>query len=390
MDTIVFTVAGQPITLAELVWAAAGALALIAVWAVLSARRARRERAQAAQDAARRQEALAAQLADLARISQELGGRVEGMAGQLSARQTDISRLMAERLDQVGAAVTGQLSANSEASGLALAGLKERLAVIDSAQARMDAMTKEVVTLKDILSNKQTRGAFGQGRMEAIVRDGLPAQAYDFQFGLKGGVRPDCVIHLPGDDRPLVIDAKFPLEAFTLFKDARAEDARKFAAQRVRADVAKHVKDIADRYLVPGETQDVALMFVPSESLYADLVEHFDDVVQKANRARVVIVSPSLLTIAIQIAQTLTHDARMRDQAHLIQDEMGKLSKDVLLLIDRAQKLEQRFGQMQDAVAEVVTSATKIVKRAQKIDRMEFDDALDAAPTVLRLAKGGE
>ena len=389
MDSIVFIVSGRPVTTAELVWAGVSALGLILLWAILAARRAARERRDAADAAAARQEALNAQLADLARISQELGGRVEGMAGQLNARQNDISRLMAERLDQVSANVTGQLSASAEVSGLALAGLKERLAVIDSAQARMDAMTKEVVTLKDILSNKQTRGAFGQGRMEAIVRDGLPAQAYDFQFGLKGGVRPDCVIHLPGDDRPLVIDAKFPLEAFTLFKDARAEEPRKFAMQRVRTDVGKHVKDIAERYLVPGETQEVALMFVPSESLYADLVEHFDDVVQKANRAKVVIVSPSLLTIAIQIAQTLTNDARMRDQAHLIQDEMGKLAKDVGLLIDRAQKLEQRFGQMQDAVAEVVTSATKIVKRAQKIDRMEFDDSPEAAP-VLRLAKGGE
>ena len=195
---------------------------------------------------------------------------------------------------------------------------------------------------------------------------------------------------MPGDDRPLAIDAKFPLEAFTLFKDARSDEARKAAMQRVRADVGVHVKDIAERYLLPGETQDIALMFVPSESLYADLVEHFDDVVQKANRARVMIVSPSLLTIAIQIAQTLTNDARMRDQAHLIQDEMGKLSKDVALLIERAQKLEGRFTAMQEDVQGVLTSATKIVRRAQKIDRMEFDRQEEAAAPVLRLAKGGE
>src|SRR5579863_1119786 len=352
MDSLAFLLTGRPLSEAQVLAAAGALLALLLLGALIASARARRRRRREAELAAARQEALSRQLADLARISQELGGRVEGMAGQLNARQNDISRLMAERLDQVSANVTGQLSASAEVSGLALAGLKERLAVIDSAQARMDAMTKEVVTLKDILSNKQTRGAFGQGRMEAIVRDGLPAQAYDFQFGLKGGVRPDCVIHLPGDDRPLAIDAKFPLEAFTLFKDARSEEARKFAMSRVRADVGKHVKDVAERYLLPGLTQDIALMFVPSESLYADLVEHFDDVVQKANRAKVVIVSPSLLAMAIQIAQTLTNDARMRDQAHLIQDEMGKLSKDVLLLIDRAQKLEARFGQMQDAVAE--------------------------------------
>jgi DNA recombination protein RmuC len=329
-------------------------------------------------------------LAELARASQLLSGRVDGMAGQLNARQTDISKLMAERLDHVSANVGQKLQANSAETGAALAQLKERLAVMDSAQARMAAMTQEVVSLRDILANKQSRGAFGQGRMEAIVRDGLPPGAFYLQFQLANNKRPDCVIHLPGDDRPLAIDAKFPLEAFTLFKDARSDEARKVAMQRVRNDVGVHVKDIAERYLLPGETQDIALMFVPSESLYADLVEHFDDVVQKANRARVVIVSPSLLAIAIQIAQTLTNDARMRDQAHLIQDEMGKLSKDVGLLIERAQKLESRFTAMQEDVQGILTSATKVVRRTQKIDRMEFDRPEDAPAPVLRLAKGGE
>ena len=186
------------------------------------------------------------------------------------------------------------LETQAQTTGDNLSKLNERLAVIDAAQARHERHDREVVSLKDILANKQTRGAFGQGRMEAIVRDGLPVGAYEFQFTLSNEARPDCVIRLPGDPRLLAVDAKFPLEGFTAFRAARDDEARKAGARRVRADVGKHVRDIAERYLPPGETQDIALMFVPSESIYSDLVEHFDDVVQKAHRARVVIVSPSL------------------------------------------------------------------------------------------------
>ena len=208
--------------------------------------------------------------------------------------------------------------------------------MIDAAQARLTEMTREVVSLKDILANKQARGAFGQGRMEAIVRDGLPAGAYDFQFTLSNRARPDCVIRLPGDPRLLAVDAKFPLEGFSALRAARGDEARKAALARVRADVGKHVKDIAERYLLPGETQDVALMFVPSEAIYSDLVEHFDDVVQKAHRARVVIVSPTLMMMAINVAQAILRDARMRDEAQAIQAEVGKLVNDVRLLTERA------------------------------------------------------
>ena len=208
-------------------------------------------------------------------------------------------------------------------------------------------MTREVVSLKDILANKQSRGAFGQGRMEAIVRDGLPAGAYDFQFTLSNRARPDCVIRLPGDARLL---PSTPIPARRLLGAAGCARRRgaKTAQARVRADVGKHVKDIAERYLLPGETQDIALMFVPSEAIYSDLVEHFDDVVQKAHRARVVIVSPTLMMMAINVAQAILRDARMQDEAQAIQAEVGKLVNDVRLLVDRAAKLETHFRQAQE------------------------------------------
>jgi DNA recombination protein RmuC len=302
---------------------------------------------------------------------------------------------MSERLDNVGQRLGAGLDTHAKSTGDHLAKLNERLAVIDAAQARLAGMTEEVVSLKDILANKQTRGIFGQGRLEAIVRDGLPSGSYEFQATLANRSRPDCVIRLPGDSRPLAVDAKFPLEAFTAHRQARDEDARKAASQRLRADVGKHVRDIAERYLLPGETQDIALMFVPSESIYADLVEHFDDVVQKAHRARVLIVSPSLMMMAIQVMQTIVRDSRLRESVHVIQAEVGKLLGDVRLLAERTGKLDAHFRQAQDDVGLISTSAEKITRRAERIDAMEFsrdagDGAADPLPSpLLRGVAGG-
>ena len=291
----------------------------------------------------------------------ELSGRLSSLGEWLGTRQTDLARLMAERLD-----------AQTRTTGETLGRLNERLAVIDAAQSRLSGMAEQMVSLKDILANKQTRGAFGQGRMETIVRDALPPGAYAFQPTLANKTRPDCVIRLPGDPRPLVIDAKFPLEGIAEFRRARDEDAQKFAARRVRADVGRHVADIAEKYLNPGETQDVALMFVPSESIYADLVEHFEDVVQRAHRARVVIVSPSLMMMAIQIAQSMLRDAAVRESVHTIQAEVGKLVADSRRLAERVARLESHFRAAQDDLGEVMVSAEKVARRAQRIDAMDF------------------
>ena len=264
------------------------------------------------------------------------------------------------------------LDAQAQTTGENLGRLNERLAVIDAAQARLTEMTREVVSLKDILANKQARGAFGQGRMEAIVRDGLPAAAYDFQFTLSNRARPDCVIRLPGDSRLLAVDAKFPLEGFSALRAAGDDETRKGARARVRGDVMKHVKDIAERYLLPGETQDVALMFVPSEAIYSDLVDQFDDVVQKAHRARVVIVSPTLMMMAISVAQAILRDARMRDEAQAIQAEVGRLVNDVRLLTERAAKLETHFRQAQEDLSGIGAASARIARRGERIESMDF------------------
>jgi DNA recombination protein RmuC len=382
---------GVPISVSEalgaalLLLAALALMSLIALWRAGAARRREREIAD------ERQEAIEARFAMLAQSSAELSGRIGGMSDWLGSRQTDLARVVADRLDSVGARLGAGLDAQAQTTGENLGKLNERLAVIDAAQSRLSEMTREVVSLKDILSNKQSRGAFGQGRMEAIVRDGLPVGAYEFQFTLSNRARPDCVIRLPGDARLLAVDAKFPLEGFTALRAARDEDARKTAHARVRTDVGKHVKDIAERYLLPGETQDVALMFVPSEAIYSDLVDQFDELVQKAHRARVVIVSPTLMMMAISVAQAILRDARMRDEAHQIQAEVGKLMNDVRLLVERAGKLETHFRQAQEDLAGVGAASARVARRSERIESMDFSREGDApAPDILRFARGAE
>jgi DNA recombination protein RmuC len=390
MDQFAFFLARYSLTPRDALVAAAGLAAMAFVWLIFGAVKARRARTEALV----RQNETDARLETISRAGAELGGRMQTLAEVLGSRQADLARLVSERLDNVGARVGAGLEFSAKSTGETLTKLNERLAVIDAAQTRLAGLTQEVVGLKDILANKQSRGAFGQGRMEAIVRDGLPANAYDFQFTLSNKTRPDCVIHLPGDSRPMAVDAKFPLEAFSLLKDARSDEARKAAQTRVRGDVGKHVKDIADRYLIAGETQETALMFVPSDSVYSDLVEHFDDVVQKAHRSRIVIVSPSLLMMAIQVMRSVMRDAAMREQTHLIQDEVARLLDDARRLGERAVKLETHFRQAQDDLAGLTTSVEKIAKRGERIVAMEFSESQPSAKVEalphLRLAKGGE
>jgi DNA recombination protein RmuC len=372
MDGILFSAGGLPVRLAHALFAAVALLLLLLAMATIALTRASRARAQAAEEALRRQREFDERIQELARNGSELAGRVQAFAEAVGSRQADLSRLVSERLDAVGTRVGQGLENQSRTTGDHLAKLNERLAVIDAAQAKLTGLTQEVVGLKDILANKQARGAFGQGRMEAIVKDGLPPSAYEFQYTLTNRNRPDCIIRLPGDERVLVIDAKFPLEAFSALKAADSDELRKQAMSRVRNDIGKHVRDICERYFVPGETQDLAVLFVPSESVYADLAEHFDDLVQKAHNARVIIVSPSLLMMAIQVMQTIVRDARVRDQVHDIQREVQLLVQDVGRLRTRVGKLDGHFRQAQEDVAAITISTEKITRRGDKIEQIDF------------------
>jgi DNA recombination protein RmuC len=303
----------------------------------------------------------------------DLNARVQIMAELLAKAQAQLQQTVHERLDAVTARLGESMQISTKHTAEHLQQLHARLAVIDGAQKNITDLASQVTSLQTVLANKQSRGAFGQARMEIIIQDGLPKDCYEFQATLTNKARPDCIVHLP-DGPPLVIDAKFPLEAVTAFREAKSEDERKLAVARVRADIGKHVGDIAARYLIPGETQDMALMFVPSESIYAELYDGFDDIFQKAYRAKVIIVSPSLLMLAIQVIQQIRRDARMREAAGRILTEVGLLVEDVVRLRDRVTNLEKHFGQANGDIRQILVSTDKIVSRGESIQEVEFAD----------------
>jgi DNA recombination protein RmuC len=323
-----------------------------------------------------------------------LNARLDGMAawlqnahGQLQqtvqSSQGQFQQMVNQRLDAVTARLGESLTASTNSTAEHLQNLHARLAVIDSAQKNIADLASQVTThvgsLNSILANKQTRGAFGQGQLEAIVADLLPKGAYEFQYTLTNKMRPDCVIFVP-ESGHLIIDAKFPLEAMTAWREAATDEDRKSAVQRVRQDIAKHIADIAEKYMIPGETQDVALMFIPSESLYADIYESFDDIVQRARRARVMIVSPNMAVLAIQLVRQMRKDAQMREAVDQIRFEIGHMMKDVGLLGDRVRKLQTHFGQTTKDMDDILTSAGRIEKRAGRIEGLDFEG--DAGATI--------
>jgi DNA recombination protein RmuC len=314
---------------------------------------------------------VALRMADLMRAQGEITGHVRGLS---------------ERLDGFGHRIGQSMTETSKNTHESLAKLGERLAVIDKAQQTITTLSGQVVELQHVLANKQTRGAFGQGRMEAIVRDGLPIHAYAFQATLGNGTRPDCLILFPAGPS-LVIDAKFPLEAWNAIRNAATPEAIKAAEAQFRRDTTKHIQDIAERYFVPGETQDTAFMFVPSESIFADIHERFEDVVQRAHRSRIVIVSPSLLMLSIQVVTSLLRDQRMREQAHVIQEEVSKMMEDVVRLDERVKKLQLHFGQANKDIDDILVSTKRISGRGGRIEQVEFAGETDAAKAKPAAAK---
>jgi len=332
-------------------------------------------------------------MTELGRAHADAAARLEAMIGLLAKGQSQLAHTVNERLDSVSHRLGDSLEKTKQNTHENLQKLNERLAVIDRAQKNITELATQVTSLQGVLANKQSRGAFGQWRMEAIVQDSLPKGAYAFQHTLSNRTRPDCCVFMP-DKRPLVIDAKFPLEGVTAYRDAKSDDERKVAAQRLRADVAKHVGDIAEKYLIPGETQELALMFVPSESVYAEVCDGFDDLVQKAFRAKVVIVSPSLLMLAVALVQQTQKDARMREAADQIRDEVGRLVKDVGLLGERVRKLQTHFNQSNEDIRQAIISIEKIEAHGERIQQVEVGaqalagSNVIAAPMLRKLEAG--
>ncbi|EKF57840.1 hypothetical protein QWE_20133 [Agrobacterium albertimagni AOL15] len=385
LDIPAVTIGSVTLQPAFLIGLAAALFFLPVVVIVIAAMRAARLRAELREETARRDEASEARLAELLKAQAEMQGRLATMAEVFGSRQAELNQSISQRLDgmthRLGTTITEQTKSTHDN----LRTLQERLAVIDAAQNNIQSLAKDVVGLQAILSNKQTRGAFGQSRMETIVADGLPMGAYAFQTTLSNGSRPDCTIRMPNNSPPLVVDAKFPLEAWNVIRETENPEQKKAASQQFRRDMEVHIRGISEKYLIPGETQDMAFLFVPSESIFAEIHENFEGIVQKAHRQKVVIVSPSLLMLSIQVIQAVLKDQRMREQAHLIQGEVIRLMEDLGRLDDRTRKLQSHFLAAQKDVEMIITSSDKLAKRGAKIEAMEFEtpggrDDSDEAP----------
>jgi DNA recombination protein RmuC len=312
--------------------------------------------------------------ARLAAQQAEMTGRLAQMADSHAATQSQLAKALDDRLADVAKRVGDALNEQTTRNQSALGDLKERLVVIDAAQKNITKLSSQVVGLQDILSNKQARGAFGEIQLHDMVRDLMPPSAYRMQATLSSGRRVDCLLTLPNPPGAIAIDAKFPLENYHALRNAKDDRARVAARRAFANDVKKHVRDIKDRYIVPGETAESALMFLPSEAVYAELQSELPEVVQQSYRARVWIVSPSTLMAVLTTIRAVLKDVQMREQADLIQIEVQRMLADVIRLDERVGKLQRHFDQATDDVRQIRISTEKVGKRAEKIEELQLGD----------------
>ena len=337
-------------------------------------------------------EPLGNDIGHLARRVTELGDGQQQLAGGLShvseaqaASQSNMLKLMEARLADVTERMGLSLNESAGRTARSLGALSERLETIDKAQAKIEALSGDVLSLQDILSNKQARGAFGEIQLNDIVGKALPVDAYTLQATLSNGRRADCLIHLPLPPGPIVIDAKFPLEAYEALMAADTQWETAEAKKALRIAVRTHIKAISERYLIEGETADGALMFLPSEAIYAELHANFGDVVREGFEARVWIVSPTTCMATLNTLRSILKDARMREQAGAIRKELGLLYGDVGRLETRVGNLDRHFAQASKDVDEIRISAEKAGKRARRLEAFDFDE--DDQPPVIKAAE---
>jgi DNA recombination protein RmuC len=317
----------------------------------------------------------------LASRVQLLGDGQERLAGGLhhvseaqAVSQTAMLQVMEQRLAEVQRQMTEALHGTSTRTARSLGELQQRLETIDKAQANIEKLSGNVLSLQDILSNKQTRGAFGEIQLNDIVQKALPKDAYSMQATLSNGRRADCLIHLPNPPGPIVIDAKFPLEAYEALRRADTPRLAQEAAQQMRAAVRSHIRAIAEKYILEGETADGALMFLPSEAVYAELHANFPDLVREGFAAKVWIVSPTTCMATLNTMRAVLKDARMREQAGAIRRELSLLYTDVERLGARVENLDRHFGQAAKDIEEIKISSDKATKRARRLDNFDFEE----------------
>ncbi|WP_257098836.1 DNA recombination protein RmuC [Pseudovibrio flavus] len=370
MQNTVFSIGSIAFSMQSVLIVILAVACLGALWSAYKARQALKQRDYGYDLGG--QDDLEAKLERLMEAQGEMTGRMQTMAEIFGSRQADLMRTVNDRLDGMGKTLGASVLETHRQTHNSLRGLHERMATLDRAHKTMGELAGQVTNLQQIFSDKQARGAFGQRRMEQIIEDALAPSSFSFQFTLSNRTRPDCVVHMPAGAPQLVIDAKFPLEGYNQLQDAETQEDYKAAGTRFRRDITRHIDDISSKYLIAGETQETALMFVPSESVFAEIYENFPDLVQKAFRQHVVIVSPSLLMLSVQVVQSVLRDARMREQAHTIQAEVSKLLEDVGRLTERVSKLQTHYAQTNKDIEQILVSSGKIQKRGERIEELEL------------------
>ena len=354
-------------------------------------RRAEGTRAQIAQlsDAverlSREQVSAAGQIAQLGDLTAAGQARV---ADRLQSQERDLTHSVERRLTALADQVERSLTRSASATTSTLGDVRARLATIDAARDTISSLSTQVTGLQDILSNKQARGAFGQVQMNDIVASLLPPTAYAFEVTLGNGRRVDCLLNLPNPPGAIALDSKFPLEAFAALADAKTDQDAKRAGQAFAADVTKHLRDIAERYILPGETADAALMFVPSEAVFAEIHARFPDIVAKSFALRVWIVSPTTLMATVNTMRAILKDAAVLEQAQVIRRELALLVDDVERLDDRVARLQRRHSQAEEDLRQIRLSTEKIVRRGSRIDMAGFDERRESDIKLIRRSDG--
>ena len=310
----------------------------------------------------------------------ELRGQLSQISGQSNELQRLITEQMAQSEGRLGTRLEQSLRDQNDRTTKSLTGMAEKLAVISEANAYISALSTQVSALQNILSNKQARGSFGEVQLENLVRDALPDNAYDFQATLSNGRRVDCFLRLPNPPGPICIDSKFPLEAYRRLTDA-VNDAERDAARRsLETDVKKHIQDIAEKYIIPGETAESAILFLPSESVYAEINIQLPKLVTASRKARVYMAGPDNLMLILHTVRAILRDARMHEAAGQIQTQVDLMMQDVHRLDDRVGKLATHFAQAERDISDIQTSSRKITSRGDKIAEIEVMGAEPATP----------
>ena len=317
---------------------------------------------------------------------QQLAGGLTHVSESQAAQQSNMIKLMEARLAAVQDQMSLNLNSSAKNTAKSLGELQQRLVTIDKAQDNIQKLSGDVLSLQDILSNKQTRGAFGEIQLQEIVSKALPSDAYDWQVTLSNGKRADCLIHLPNPPGPIVIDSKFPLEGYEALRNASTDWEANEAAKFMRTSVRAHIKAISEKYILDGETADGALMFLPSESVYAELHANFPELVRDGFEASVWIVSPTTCMATLNTMRAILKDARMREQAGAIRTALRLLHRDVELVVDRVEKLNTHFGQARKDIEGISIAAERAGKRANKLDNFDFEE-IKAPENVVPLNK---